>query len=91
MTELTPEQKARIAKAIQGAPKVNLGLSEGDEDESGGGGGLLLMPVLLPVRLWGLVLVVFKRVLQISPSCSELTRTLKDASINRVIPAKAGI
>jgi hypothetical protein len=39
MTELTPEQKARIAKAIQGAPKVNLGLSEGDEDESGGGGG----------------------------------------------------
>ena len=37
MTELTPEQKARIAEAIQGAPKVNLGLSEGDEDESGGG------------------------------------------------------
>jgi hypothetical protein len=37
MTELTPEQKARIAEAIRGAPKVNLGFSEGDEDESGGG------------------------------------------------------
>jgi hypothetical protein len=37
MKKLAPEQEAAIAEAIKGAPKVNLDLSEGDEDESGGG------------------------------------------------------
>jgi hypothetical protein len=86
---LTPEQEDEILDIVMKGKDVtviDLGLTSEKP-----GGGLLLMPVLLPVKLWRLVLVGFKRVSQISPSCSEVTRTLKDASINRVIPAKAGI